>query len=288
MCLWKPIFYWLIRCIVTVTLVMVSMDTTELVVAMTAMECWKSRHLNCRQGTRQKTKPDDEIESKFNKHKKSQQESQVIPFPSDLASKLPQESPLTKTEPIKTPSEKSGLSPLEIGMYVLLAVFCVAISVFLINCVVFMVRYRRKHRPRKKHKEPVYQANDWVWIGRATLERNAVNTQCSQSLMPAEDFNGNHTQQGSCGNSAGNSASNSAQSSNRNSFVSTIKGSECSIRITANPLPEEDQVPQQKSPNSARDSVSTHSAEHQWDYEAMGLTYDQLAEYFDNLKESSA
>jgi len=25
-----------------------------------------------------------------------------------------------------------------------------------------------------------------------------------------------------------------------------------------------------------------------WDYEAMGLSYDQLMEYFDNLKESTA
>jgi hypothetical protein len=28
--------------------------------------------------------------------------------------------------------------------------------------------------------------------------------------------------------------------------------------------------------------------EPEWDYEAMGMTYEQLAEYFDNLKESTA
>ncbi|KAK3084625.1 hypothetical protein FSP39_016486 [Pinctada imbricata] len=226
---------------------------------------------------------DDITNEKFGKSKKNSKESQVIPFPSDLAKKLPQESPQTKKEPLKAPAEQNGLTPLEIGMYVLLAVFCVAISVFLVNCIVFMVRYKRKHKPRKKHKEPVYQANDWVWIGKATLERNAINTQCSQSLMPAEDFNGNHTPPPT---SRGNSSSSSAQNSNRNSFVSTIKGSECSIRITANPLPEDDGAGNHQP--KAQDSASTHSSEPKWDYEAMGLTYDQLADYFDNLKESSA
>ncbi|NXQ35364.1 T132C protein, partial [Alaudala cheleensis] len=37
-----------------------------------------------------------------------------------------------------------GLSDLEIGMYALLGVFCLAILVFLINCVTFALRYRHK------------------------------------------------------------------------------------------------------------------------------------------------
>ncbi|XP_015426254.1 PREDICTED: transmembrane protein 132E [Myotis davidii] len=40
-----------------------------------------------------------------------------------------------------------GLTDLEIGMYALLGVFCLAILVFLINCVVFVLRYRHKRIP---------------------------------------------------------------------------------------------------------------------------------------------
>jgi len=37
-----------------------------------------------------------------------------------------------------------GLSPLEVSMYSLLGVFCVAVVVFGVNCAVFLTRYRRK------------------------------------------------------------------------------------------------------------------------------------------------
>ncbi|NXD99552.1 T132E protein, partial [Chaetorhynchus papuensis] len=37
-----------------------------------------------------------------------------------------------------------GLTDLEIGMYALLGVFCLAILVFLINCIVFVLKYRHK------------------------------------------------------------------------------------------------------------------------------------------------
>lgn len=196
----------------------------------------------------------------------------------------------TKKELLQSPNH-SKLTPLEIGMYVLIAVFCVGISVFLINCIVFMVRHKKKRKIHKRsHKDPVYQAKDWVWIGRATLERSSVKTECSQSLMPAEDFNGNHTSHLRSTSSQSRSSSsrgNSANSSNRNSFVSTIKGSECSIRITANPLSDD------TSSNGHRNSETASQAsnavpQEKWDYEAMGLSFDQLADYFDNLKESSA
>ena len=63
--------------------------------------------------------------------------------------------------------------------------------------------------------------------------------------------------------------------SNRDSMVSTYQGSECSVRITANPLLAEE------------DSGMGYN-EAEWDYEAMGMTYEDLMNYFDNLKESSA
>lgn len=223
--------------------------------------------------------------------------------------------------------EIQGLTPLEIGMYVLLGVFCLAIVVFMVNCMVFVVRYRRKHKPADVGGfVPYSQARDWVWIGRATLERNAINTTCSQALMPESDFNGNQPQllQPPVSDPPSNRSSGCSQTSNRNSMVSTYKGSECSIRITANPmsdananptlppppLPEGIMAPPPPPPargvDSPRPSTSYQYAasrtlprelegatggaisDVEWDYEAMGMTYDQLMEYFDNLKESTA
>ncbi|XP_058811581.1 transmembrane protein 132E [Topomyia yanbarensis] len=79
---------------------------------------------------------------------------------------------------------------LEIGMYVLLAAFCLAIGVFVISCVV----YASKFRPvtidvtgeasvrdgmgnaavlGAKVTESTTNAHDWVWLGRATMDRSA-------------------------------------------------------------------------------------------------------------------
>lgn len=185
-----------------------------------------------------------------------------------------------------TPVSK-GMTPLEIGMYVLLGMFCLAIVVFLFNCVIFVFRYRKKKVP-SVNKDLVTNANDWVWIGRATLERNAVTMRSPQALMPDSDFNGNHqstlARKDSC--------SEPSSASNRNSTISEYKGSECSIRITNNPLEEGDAEDEGSLSRMASLSQSLQSGlavkEPQWDYEAMGMTYDQLLDYFDNLKESTA
>ena len=93
-------------------------------------------------------------------------------------------------------------------------------------------------------EDPENCAPDWVWIGRETLERNAINTGCSEALMPEADFNGNNTPpgggagsggtvtraSGSSGTSGyGNSGSfvginNGDQGSARNSFIASYKG----------------------------------------------------------------
>uniref|UniRef100_A0A8C1RE62 Transmembrane protein 132E n=1 Tax=Cyprinus carpio TaxID=7962 RepID=A0A8C1RE62_CYPCA len=57
-----------------------------------------------------------------------------------------------------------SMTDLEIGMYALLGVFCLAIMVFLINCIVFVLKYRHKRIP------PEGQANmdhshHWVFLG---------------------------------------------------------------------------------------------------------------------------
>lgn len=176
-------------------------------------------------------------------------------------------------------TDSSQVKPFFIGLYVMASVvFVVAVS-----CALFTYRYyRRKHLPKSNAalQGSISNANDWVWIGRATLERNgAHHTRCPHTLMPEEDFNGNqmlvHPPSSGGGSVAGcaNSNAGSAPNSNRNSTVSTYEGSECSIRITSNPL---------------RDSADMGFNEAEWDYEKLGLTYDQLMDYFDNLKESTA
>ena len=214
-------------------------------------------------------------------------------------------------QPVSTKTKHS--TPLEVAMYVLVAVFVFAILVFTANCAVFMMRHQRKCKPHSKGMSSrvvagsISQAPDWVWIGRATLERQgAGNAGVDHALMAEEDFNGNQmvmpnstsgsassrhsstrklnsiSRSGSSSSSGGcpvTSASSGCGGSNRNSMVSTYQGSECSIRITSNPLPED-------VANNDLGGMGYNEAE--WDYEAMGMTYEQLMEYFDNLKESSA
>lgn len=158
-------------------------------------------------------------------------------------------------------NESKRVTSLELGMYILLAVFCIAIVVFAANCFIFVLRYRRG---KVVQSSADTTAHDWVWIGRETLERNAIDTRCSRSLLPQEDFNANIST-----SSASNSTPSSPPtSSNRNSVISTYKGSECSVRITSNPIVSE-------------------SEEDSWQ-KLSNLSYHQLMTYFDNLKESTA
>lgn len=96
------------------------------------------------------------------------------------------------------------VSPLEIGMYVLLAAFCFAIVVFLVSCVVYANKFKLQPPDsplpgsalpvlsgaararaaanqlasgRRPPRESTTNAHDWVWLGRATLERAACGPQ---------------------------------------------------------------------------------------------------------------
>ncbi|XP_042634831.1 transmembrane protein 132C-like isoform X2 [Cyprinus carpio] len=62
---------------------------------------------------------------------------------------------------------RHGLTDLEIGMYALLGVFCLAILVFLINCVSYALKYRNKQLPLEG-QETMAHAHDWVWLGHDT------------------------------------------------------------------------------------------------------------------------
>ncbi|XP_037514034.1 transmembrane protein 132E-like [Rhipicephalus sanguineus] len=93
-------------------------------------------------------------------------------------------------------------SPLELGLYALLGVLGLAAAVMVTGCTVLAVKYQ-KHAdinsttvavqpaataaPPSHPRRPVSSAHDWVWLGRATLERSSVNTRCSQALVAPED-----------------------------------------------------------------------------------------------------
>ncbi|KAM9330876.1 transmembrane protein 132D [Gastrophryne carolinensis] len=68
-----------------------------------------------------------------------------------------------------------GLSDLEIGMYALLGVFCLAILVFLINCVTFALKYRHKQVPIDE-QETITHDHDWVGLtSRTDILENNIN-----------------------------------------------------------------------------------------------------------------
>ncbi|XP_075754582.1 transmembrane protein 132C isoform X2 [Pelodiscus sinensis] len=73
-----------------------------------------------------------------------------------------------------------GLSDLEIGMYALLGVFCLAILVFLINCATFALKYRHKQVP-VEGQTTMTHSHDWVWLGNeAELLENTVDVSPQQ------------------------------------------------------------------------------------------------------------
>ncbi|XP_051949974.1 transmembrane protein 132C [Xyrauchen texanus] len=79
---------------------------------------------------------------------------------------------------IQTPH---GLTDLEIGMYALLGVFCLAILVFLINCISYTLKYRHKEMS-VEGQESMHHAHDWVWLG-----NDAELLESHVSLSPQTD-----------------------------------------------------------------------------------------------------
>uniref|UniRef100_A0A9J8A4U8 Transmembrane protein 132C n=1 Tax=Cyprinus carpio carpio TaxID=630221 RepID=A0A9J8A4U8_CYPCA len=74
-----------------------------------------------------------------------------------------------------------GLTDLEIGMYALLGVFCLAILVFLINCISYTLKYQHKEMSIEG-QESLNHAHDWVWLG-----NDAELLESQVSLSPQTD-----------------------------------------------------------------------------------------------------
>ncbi|XP_035114052.2 transmembrane protein 132B isoform X1 [Callithrix jacchus] len=108
------------------------------------------------ESTNKSTTPQSPMEGK-NKSLKSGGPDAFTSFPTQGKSPDPNNpSDLTVTS--------RGLTDLEIGMYALLCVFCLAILVFLINCVAFAWKYRHK-RFAVSEQGNIPHSHDWVWLG---------------------------------------------------------------------------------------------------------------------------
>ncbi|NXG44068.1 T132E protein, partial [Psilopogon haemacephalus] len=77
-----------------------------------------------------------------------------------------------------------GLTDLEIGMYALLGVFCLAILVFLINCIVFVLKYRHKRIPPEGQTN-MDHSHHWVFLG------NGQPLRAHNDLSPQPESPGN-------------------------------------------------------------------------------------------------
>lgn len=99
-------------------------------------------------------------------------------FPTISVPEQPTDGDLEEDQFIHSPR---NMTDLEIGMYALLGVFCLAILVFLINCIVFVLKYRHKRIP------PEGQANmdhshHWVFLGNG----QPLRAQC-QMISPQSE-----------------------------------------------------------------------------------------------------
>lgn len=94
------------------------------------------------------------------------------------------------------------MTSLEIGMYILLIAFCLAIVIFVVSCVVYASKFRptaldldnkngngdgiasslKIMREPRRVRESTTNAHDWVWLGRSTMDR---------SSMAQDNVNGN-------------------------------------------------------------------------------------------------
>ncbi|CAG5012540.1 unnamed protein product [Parnassius apollo] len=126
--------------------------------------------------------------------------------------------------PVHPRHQQPHMTPVEIGMYVLLGAFCFAIVVFVVSCVVYASRLKPASADggisggrslpavaeggrlqvaglvgttlglskEKPSRESTTNAHDWVWLGRATIERNGNRQLANRnSTQPADKGNNN-------------------------------------------------------------------------------------------------
>lgn len=132
-------------------------------------------------------------------------------------------------------------TPLEIGMYVLLAAFCFAIAVFMVSCVVYAAKFRPitieqvqesemgqvksfhgaaggASGAGRRGRDSTTNAHDWVWLGRSTLDQS--NTESVDNNARGEE-----------------SVKNVKKCPRGCQLVLFIFSLDSRVRITSNPMP---------------------------------------------------
>lgn len=149
------------------------------------------------------------------------------------------------------------LSPLELAVYAALGTCCLVVAGA--GLAVASCARQRWQRPQRcpgvdchesdSQRQPMAtNAHDWVWLGRATLERSSVNTRCSQALLPPEKPE-----------------------------KPRVQVNPMMLTFTRGALPPPPVPPHRVAPPTLA-----------WDELTKGMHYNQLVEYLDSLKESSA
>ncbi|XP_019729350.1 transmembrane protein 132E isoform X2 [Hippocampus comes] len=85
-----------------------------------------------------------------------------------------------------------NMTDLEIGMYALLGVFCLAILVFLINCIVFVLKYRHKRIPPEGQVN-MDHSHHWVFLGNGQPLRAQCELSARQADSPSDPPEGVQT-----------------------------------------------------------------------------------------------
>jgi hypothetical protein len=212
----------------------------------------------------------------------------------------------------------NGRISLQTALYILVIVLGVASLLFIGNCILFVLRCRPRrgsHAPLQRDgssKRPIVaSADEWVWLSPETLEKNSVHVSCQRKLMGDAEFHGRTSSHSSLRATRASSTTPAPapldQTSHSSSGVSTYRGSECSVRITAASAADDDasggegevEVEERRQGqgqglhmdvdvgegglSAADDGDEDEEADER------GVPHDRhLAAYFDNLKESVA
>ncbi|XP_006899906.1 PREDICTED: transmembrane protein 132A [Elephantulus edwardii] len=182
------------------------------------------------------------------------------------------------------------VTDLELGMYALLGIFCLAILIFLVNGVVFVLRYQRKEPPDSATNPASPQPHNWVWLGTdqeelsRQLDRRSPGPPKGEGGCPCESGGGGETSALAPGPTAGTTTSSS----------STLTRKEAGGRrkrvefVTFAPAPPT-QPPEEPAGAPAVQSILVAGEEDiRWVCEDMGLKDpEELRNYMERIRGSS-
>ena len=79
--------------------------------------------------------------------------------------------------------QQHSMANLELATTILMGVFLIAISVFVLACLVMVTKYRRQKYPLQKKSQSVQNAHDWVWLGKSTMDKSSVRSSGSRDTL---------------------------------------------------------------------------------------------------------